>query len=220
MVASTSPQRSRTGRRKDQIKDLLLERDLKALKQWITDGRAVLRTLSSMLFDENPLVVWRTIEAMGIASRIKSKDDMEKVVKLVRRLLWLMNDESGGLCRRGPEAIAEILIAVPELRAEFIPMIPPFLVEEPFEIGTRFAMYRLASQCPIECAVFAEYIEELQASAVNHDPVWRGYSIMALKAIKDNIDSSIEIPSYRDASIPIYDFENGNLEHVKISAVG
>ncbi len=67
----------------------------------------------------------------------------QSIPEAAKGLFWMMNDESGNLCRLAPEAIAEILAARPELRPGFAPLIPQYLVEEPFEAGALWAMLRL-----------------------------------------------------------------------------
>lgn len=91
--------------------------------------------------------------------------------EFVRSLFWSMNDESGNLCRMAPEALGEILRARPEFRAPFAPLLPQYLVEEPFETGALWALCRLAD---------AGWLSEplpyaLLASSLNHsDPRRRG----------------------------------------------
>ena len=103
---------SRGRRRKNELRELLVAHDWTLIRQWADNNNNAFGTLSSLLFDPDRLVVWRTIDAIG---RISLTSDREKVILALRRLFWLMNDESGGISWHAPEAIAEILGAVPDL---------------------------------------------------------------------------------------------------------
>jgi hypothetical protein len=51
---------------------------------------------------------------MGLAAGRIAQDDPEFVRDHLRRLLWLISEESGGQCWRAPEAMAEIVFRSPE----------------------------------------------------------------------------------------------------------
>jgi hypothetical protein len=75
------------------------------------------------------------VEAAGQMAAVTAESGLEPVREVLRRVIWLMNDESGGVLWQGPEILGEILVQVPDLRPEFAPLLPPYLVEEPFERG-------------------------------------------------------------------------------------
>lgn len=214
---SSSRSLSRLADRKQHTRAILIRRDFAALDQWLGEARNPIRTLSSMLFDPDKLVQWRAIEFLGLASAHVARRDIESVRRLVRRLLWLMNDESGGLCWNAPEAIAEIIRNVPALVDEYGSMLPPYFVEEPFERGSRWAVARLASLKP---SLFAGAVPQLNGSLRHTDAVIRGYSVMALDAIGDRS----ALPEARTlaedtASVPIYDFDKGDIEDTPIATL-
>ena len=92
-----SKSQSRVRIRKAAARDLLRERDLAAYRHWAAEDKQVLRTLASLLFESDDLLRWRAIEAIGIATGVVWQQDQESVRRAVRRLFWLMNDESGGI---------------------------------------------------------------------------------------------------------------------------
>jgi hypothetical protein len=130
--------------RKGAVRKLLEIRDRDGVRAWGRRDSQALRTLSSMLFETDVLMRWRAIEAMGIVAAEISRNNSEAVRRLIRRLLWLMNDESGGLCWHAPEALAEILHGCDSSFDEFREILLSFLHEEPFEVGSRLAVARLA----------------------------------------------------------------------------
>ncbi len=208
---------SRAKLNKDEIRILLRERNTSGIIAWAQSVRAPLRSLTSLLFDVEPIIFWRAIEAMGRTAVVVAQYDLERVRLQIRNLLWLMNDESGGLCRRAPEAIAEILINVPDLIPEYVPLLPRYLWEEPFERGIRFAIYRLATMCPETRQVFASCLGDLIKSLENPSESIRGYSLLALKPLRRQLDESgLELPDVTPATIPAYNFETGELRQITI----
>ena len=105
----------------------------------------MIRELQRKLYDPDELVAWRAVEAIGRAARELSLEDVRE---LLRRTLWLMNDESGGLLWKGPEVIGAVLANVPALCGEFGPILAGFLEEEPFRAGTRWALWRISGIAP------------------------------------------------------------------------
>jgi hypothetical protein len=210
----TGPPRTRL--KKSDIRPLLLDRDLERVAR-LAEGRGVLRALISLLYDMEPLVFWRAIEAIGVAAGVVAKYDHERVRKHIRNLLWMMNDESGALCRRAPEAIGEILINVPDLIDEFAHILPSFLWEEPFERGIRCAIYRVGGMRPETRVIYAGCIGDLIKSLGHDSESIRGYSLFALKPLREQIEASgFALPEVEAATVPMYNFDTGQLRQETI----
>lgn len=194
---------------------MLESRDLIAVAAWAVQARNPMRTLTRLLFDNKSLIRWRAIEAMGIVAGVESHKSLERVRRQIRRLFWLMNDESGGLCWHAPEAIGEIIYNVPELIDEFGTLLPSFFHEEPFEHGSRLAVARVARLKP---GIFSNAVEELRHTLDHDDPAMRGYSILALRAIGDRVDiARAKKLSDDDSYISLYDHQTGQLTKTSIA---
>jgi len=194
---------------------MLESRDLIAVAGWAVQARNPMRTLTRLLFDNDSLIRWRAIEAMGIVAGVESRKSIEKVRRQVRRLFWLMNDESGGLCWNAPEAIGEILYNVPELIDEFGTLLPSFFHEEPFEHGSRWAVARVA---PLKPNIFSDAVEELRHTLDHDDPAMRGYSILALSVIGDAVDiAQVKKLSADDSHFSLYDYQTGQLTKTSVA---
>ncbi len=130
------------------IEERLAARDCEGLlSEGLPAGR-LLRQLVQLLQRPDDLLKWRAVEALGRAARALPPSD-PSLAEILRGLFWMMNDESGNLCRMAPEAIGEILSARPDLGPTFAPLLVPFLHEEPFEAGTLWALCRMISSgCP------------------------------------------------------------------------
>lgn len=67
----------------------------------------------------NELIKHRSITAMGALVARMAKKNMEKARIVLRRIMWNLNDESGGIGWGSPEAMGEILSCCPPLASEF-----------------------------------------------------------------------------------------------------
>jgi hypothetical protein len=196
-------------RRKSILLELLKDRDLDGIVTLASGKSYVRRIITSFLFHPEPLIQWRTVEAIGQLAVDQARRDLEKVRRQIRNMLWLMNDESGGLCRMAPETIGEILHQVPILIPEYAAQLPSFFVEEPFEAGSRWAVYRAALKKP---ELFSACREDLVQSLSDRDPLIRGYSLLALCTV--DADTGLaragELSS-DSGNVRIYDFESGGM---------
>jgi hypothetical protein len=163
--------------RKDIARRLLEAFDLERVTSWAAGEPQAARVLHSFLFHEDELLQWRAVEAIGRAASVRARAGLEPVRELLRRTLWLMNDESGGLLWHGPQVLAAVLVNVPALWDEFAVILGSFLEEEPFRVGTRWGLWRLTALRPAAAASLAD---ELEASLADPDPAVRGHSALAL----------------------------------------
>jgi hypothetical protein len=87
---------------------------------------------------------------MGMAAERIAADDPEYVKNHLRRLHWLISDESGGVCWHAPEAMAEIVCRRPAMFADYASIVVSLLrtMEEEdlvrFRAGILWAIGRLA----------------------------------------------------------------------------
>ncbi len=164
---------------KEAARRLLASFDRAALELWVSSEPLAASGVQPLLFDDDDLVRWRAVEAMGLVAAALEVRDPERVRELVRRTLWLMNDESGGLLWLGPQVVAAVLANVTRLCDEFLPILESFLEEDPFRAGTRWALWRLAAVRPAEIAAIEP---GLVASLGDADPLVRGHAALALSA--------------------------------------
>jgi hypothetical protein len=115
---------------------------------------------------------------MGRVAAGMGREDPEPVRELVRRTLWLMNDESGGLLWNGPQVIGAVLAYVPALRGELASVLASFLEEEPFRVGTRWGLWRLSLAAP---EAVRRMGADLAPSLADPDPAVRGHAALALR---------------------------------------
>jgi len=85
-------------------------------------GRTV-PVLLGLLCSADPAVRHRAAAAVGAETARLAGDDAEAARQMVRRLLWSLNDESGGIGWGAPEALAEILARHEGLAREYAAML-------------------------------------------------------------------------------------------------
>lgn len=202
---------------KAEIRDCLAAREYGPILARAATRPATVRSVTSLLFDSDPLLRWRAVEALGLIAGQTAPHSLEKVRRQVRSLLWLMNDESGGLCWVAAEAIGEIVFRVPKLLDEYGILMPQFFDEEPFERGSRWAVVRMA---PLKPELFDEALERLHTSLSDPDSVIRGYSILALEALGDEPGVEKVAPLTQDTGVvPVYDFATGLLTEITVGEI-
>ena len=191
---------------------MLVAEDFSSIIEISRHNRRTLSYLTALTYDSDPLVGWRAVEAMGLVAGLVAEDDPEFVRIHLRRLQWLLNDESGGIGWRAPEAMGEIIRSQPNLLAEFIPIIISLLdMEEEdvirFRPGILWAIGRLAQIMPDAMEPALPWVYPCLRDP---DPKTRGMAAWCLGELHADIppklratllvdDESVEL--YRDGQI-------------------
>ena len=82
-------------------------------------ARQVINPLFSFLYNSDEQIRWRAVTAMGAVMAKLADEDMESARVIMRRLMWNLNDESGGIGWGSPEAMGEILACNEILAKEY-----------------------------------------------------------------------------------------------------
>jgi HEAT repeat protein len=146
--------------------------------------RPAIRELQGLLPSAEPLVRFRAATALGRLGVALAREDLEAGRDLLRRLMWSLNDESGGIGWGAPEAMAEIMAGHEGLAAEFGHLLVSYLVPganrlecEPLARGALWGLCRLLETRP-DLAREAE--PELVRLLREADPERRGLAALAL----------------------------------------
>jgi hypothetical protein len=83
--------------------------------------------LFSALCHSLPRVRGNAVRAFGILVPRMAETDMEAARIVMRRFLWSLNEESGGIGWGAPEAMAAILGASPSLRREYLHLLCSYM---------------------------------------------------------------------------------------------
>lgn len=117
--------------------------------------RRVINPLFSLLYHTDAIIKWRAVSAMGSVVSHQATHDLQSARIVMRRLMWNLNDESGGIGWGSPEAMGDIMASCPVLAKEYANMlisyIHPhgnFLEHEGLQQGSLWGFGRLAHARP------------------------------------------------------------------------
>lgn len=104
-----------------QIKEILKNPDRNKALDWLTQipDSQLKGHLFFYLYNQDALIRFRSVTAMGQLGSRMADNHMEKARDLMRRFMWNLNDESGGIGWGSAEAMGEVLSRHPGLAAEF-----------------------------------------------------------------------------------------------------
>lgn len=118
-------------------------------------ARQVVNSLFSFLCSSDEQTKWRAVTAMGTVVANLAHEDIESARVIIRRLMWSLNDESGGIGWGAPEAIGEILACHEQLAREYANILTSYIKEdenflehEPLQKGAMWGVARLAQVRP------------------------------------------------------------------------
>lgn len=125
---------------KNELLATLAQPDLRAVGKFLENHspKLLVNALFSALSNPQEQVHWHGVYGFGKIVPILADVSQESARIVMRRLLWSLNDESGGIGWGAPEAMAEIMCHVPYLRQEYLHMLVSYMREdgaEPFQDG-------------------------------------------------------------------------------------
>lgn len=140
------------------MRDYLLDQDFKKGLDEISriEGKKAVSPLFSFFYDGNEIVRWRSITAMGVVlSKLVQSNNKEAARIVMRRMIWNLNDESGGIGWGSPEAMGEAMARSPLIADEYhrilLSYIMPegnFIELEALQQGVLWGIARLAHARP------------------------------------------------------------------------
>jgi len=124
-----------------------------ALRQF--PPRKVINPLFSLLLHTDPKIKWAAVTGFGAVVSNLADQNMESARVIMRRLMWQLNDESGGIGWGCPEAMGEIMACHEKLAQEYAVVLVSyirqdgnFLEYEPLQPGALWGIGRLAQVRP------------------------------------------------------------------------
>lgn len=203
---------------KKRLRQFLKQRNLDEIANLAVRKRRVLSTLVSLTFDPEPLISWRAVEAMGAAAEYIAQNDPDGVIDHLRRLYWLVSEESGGICWRSPEAMAEIVHRRPVEFSEYVPIVVGLMHEmaeedlNHFRPGILWAIGRLGSIAEKELPAV---LPAIQACLDHEAPQVRGMAAWCLGQCGQG-----ELLAGRDDLVadeaPVAHYEDGQLVETSV----
>ena len=139
--------------------------------------------LFSFLCSTDERVKWRAVTALGKVVSDLAASDPESARVVMRRFIWNLNDESGGIGWGCPESMAEVMARNERLAREYgcilISYIQPegnYLEHEILQRGVIWGVGRLAHSHPRQTRNIGGYLLPYMKSG---DPILRGLACWA-----------------------------------------
>lgn len=182
------------------------QRSMRELKAWVTErlmrddfdqtsaewkdvsARRVVNFLFAALCNPDEVLQARAVTAIGIVVTHLAEHDLEAARVIMRRLMWNLNDESGGIGWGSPEAMGEIMVGSEKLAEEYAHVLVSYLredgnfLEHPvLQRSVLRGLARLSEVRPRQLFGSAEYVAPFLDST---DPVLRQLAVKVLKLIE------------------------------------
>lgn len=180
----------------------------------------VLNTLFSALCNLLDQVRWNAVVCFGTIVPRLAEERIEEARVIMRRFLWSLNDESGGIGWGAPESLAEIMCHCGQLRREYLHMLISYMTEDGEEFfqdgnylelpmlqrGLLWGIGRLG-QCHRDEMIEQNIVENVAAYLSSKDSTVSGLAIWALgllqakstaQRIEPFLDEDKVIQIYRD----------------------
>jgi hypothetical protein len=195
------------------------------------DGRDVVNPLFSALLAPNQIVRWHGVAAFGWVVPSIADAELETARVIMRRFLWSLNDESGGIGWGAPEAMAEIMANDDRLLSEYLHMLISYIREDGPELfqdgnflelpmlqrGVLWGLGRL-SAARREVMREAGIGKDLCSYLCSEDGEVRGLAIWALTWLGDG-SACAEVAGMLTDQAEVYIYHADQLECQSVSAL-
>lgn len=206
---------------KKHIRELLVERRVEEIVDLAAEKKRVLGILVSLTYDPDPELAWRAVTTMGAAADRVADFNSDFVRSHLRRLFWLLNEESGGVCWYAPQAIAEIIRRRPRVWADQFPLLVTLITsmaEEDLELFRPAVLWALGRVAPVAGAEIETVLPDIAACLDDKDPRSRGMAVWCLiqAGRRDLFSERTDLLSDNE---PFSLFENDLLEQTTVAAL-
>lgn len=156
-------------------------------------ARKAINPLFSFFYNTDPVIRWRAVVAMGKVVADHAEEDIESARVVMRRLMWSLNEESGGIGWGSPEAMGEIMARSEILAGEYHQILISYIreggsyLENPeLQKGVLWGLGRLAHRRPMYVAAG---IDALTVFLDSDNPYLRGLAAWTVHAVDPNSPS-------------------------------
>ncbi len=174
--------------------------------------------LFTALCSTSEVVRWNAVVVFGKVVPGIAQDNMESARVIMRRFLWTLNDESGGIGWGSPEAMAEIMAMHNGLADEYLHMLISYTREdgpELFQDGNylelpmlqRGVLWGIGRLCHVKPEMMRErgIEDDISNYLGSEDGVVRGLAVWCLTALKSTkaMSKVLELSGNND-EIPLF----------------
>jgi len=209
---------------KQQVQVLLTQDDFGSALTTLSQlpAREVINPLFYFFYSMDELTKWRAVTAAGAVVSALARTDRESARIVMRRLIWNLNDESGGIGWGAPEARGEIMARHKGLAEEYAHILISYarkdgnyIENELLQRGVLWGLGRLAQAYPNLLKEAGAFFPPFLDST---DSIVRGLAAKLCGTLRiDSARASLE--TLRDDNTPIRLFCNGEMRTCQINRV-
>lgn len=191
---------------------LLENLDFETIEKASLSNKNIFGWLIGLSYDKESPTSWKAIEAMGhVAKAYVEAEEIEPLRNTIRKLLWSMTDESGGIGWRAAEMIGEIIYAKPSLFEDIIPILWSQREEESFLESVLRGVLKLSKK--VNLRDYLEIEDSELKNLLNHPKE----EIRALTSVLiERLNSPIPVPeNIKDSLVSVYN--KGSVIKIKAS---
>lgn len=184
----------------------------------------LLNPLFSGICSADELTKWNSVTAMGNVVASIANKDMENARVIMRRFMWSLNDESGGIGWGAPEAMAECLVSHEGLAKEYTHILISFMREDgfylehiPLQRGLMWAIGRLGQVRP-ELLIKKHAVQYLLSYLDSEDITVQALAARALGFLKAK-EASEKIHTQLGNHSEIHLYQNEKITTVHVNEV-
>jgi len=165
---------------KKKVFELLSDKDSEKsiLKISGFSARAIVNPLFSFFYNSDELIKWRAVTAMGAVVSNLADNNIESARVVMRRLIWNLNDESGGIGWGSPEAMGEIMARHEGLAKEYHKVLLSYIMPEgnyiEHEILQRGVLWGVGRLAHVRPHLVKDVVHLLCPYMESPDPALRG----------------------------------------------
>ncbi len=207
---------------KIQIQEMLIRDDFPAALEEICNlpSIQVVNPLFSFFHAGNELLKWRAVTAMGGVVSMMAARKPESARVVMRRLIWNLNDESGGIGWGSPEAMGEIMAQNKEMAREYHRLLLSYIIPHgnyiEHAILQRGVLWGIGRLAHAEPALIQSSIDYLIPFLSSPDPVHRGLASWTASLYNYEPTNRLLIHNRQDHSLIVI-YHNSQLEEVTVS---
>ncbi len=189
----------------------------------------VLNLLFMSLCHSQERIRWNGVLCFGKVVPALAEKNIESARVVMRRFLWSLNDESGGIGWGAPESMAEIMCHNTQLRNEYLHMLISYSCEdgeELFQDGNyielptlqRGLLWGIGRLCQLHKKEMSELqiIPNVIAYLDSPDPYVAGLALWCLQLL-DSLPLNKKTQTIKQSGVELQLFLNNSMQTVKLS---
>ena len=185
--------------------------------------RRLVNALISGLYHPEEICRWRAVVGMGMTVNAMVPSRIEWARVVMRRLMWSLNDESGGIGWGAPESMGEIMAVCKPIAREYSQILKSYIHPDrnyleypPLQRGVLWAVGRLGYKRPLNVNGIGHLLLPFMKAS---DPFLRGLAAWAAGPVVGESEVAANLEQLYNDQAPLTLFRQDRLERVSVGAL-